>query len=246
VIHRNLAEATARASRLCADGFDATPYMSFGTRGFRFIRAAPPDAILIDLTQLPSYGKAMGVVLRENKLLRAIPLVFLEGDPEKAALVRAVLPDAVFAPWVRVAAAIHRAIRRATAEPMAPVSPRRPLLTKLGISDGKRVALLHAPKGFQLPEGSWKRGTRDNADVILAFYTSPASLGRDLPALAGTMRKGVRFWLVWPKRSGAASSDLSLPRIAEMVVLYGLTGYKICAVDEKWSGIAIGRRTRAK
>jgi hypothetical protein len=64
VIHRDTAEAVAWASRLRALGFAATPYLSLGAKGFRGIRQDPPHAILIDLTRLPSYGKAMGVLLR--------------------------------------------------------------------------------------------------------------------------------------------------------------------------------------
>ena len=65
VIHRDLAESASRASRLRANGIDAEPYMSLGTRGFRMIRAAPPDAIIIDLMQLPSYGRAIGALIRD-------------------------------------------------------------------------------------------------------------------------------------------------------------------------------------
>ena len=60
VIHRDTAEAAGWASLLRALGFDATPYLSLGAKGFRGIRQDPPHAILIDLTRLPSYGKAMG------------------------------------------------------------------------------------------------------------------------------------------------------------------------------------------
>ena len=42
----------------------------------------------IDLTRLPSYGKAMGVLLRQQKALGRIPLVFVEGDPDKEVLER--------------------------------------------------------------------------------------------------------------------------------------------------------------
>jgi len=88
VIHRDPAEAAGLAGRLRDRGIDAQPYLSIGTKGFRAIRTDPPDAILIDLTRLPSYGKAMGVLIRQHKLLRSIPLVFVEGDPEKAEVVR--------------------------------------------------------------------------------------------------------------------------------------------------------------
>src|SRR5258708_6359456 len=157
VILRDSAEAAERAARLRVGGFDAEPYISLGSKGFRAIRANPPDAIVIDLTRLPSYGKYMGAMLREQKSLRAIPLVFIEGDPEKSAQVRAILPDAGFAQWVDADAAIRKAIRRAPADPMPPIPPRTPLLVKLGIRESSRVALLHGPRDFRLPEAACQR-----------------------------------------------------------------------------------------
>ena len=242
VIHREAVEAAAWASRLRAGGFDAEAYTGLGPKGFRGIRAAPPDAILIDLTRLPSYGKYMGAALREQKALRTIPLVFVKGDPEKTAQVRAMLPDAVYTDWRNAAAAIHKAIHNAPAEPLKPKIWHRPLLDKLGIAENSRVALVHAPKDFRLPEGGWHRAQPGKAGVILAFYPSSAALGRDLPTLAATLREGLRLWILWPKKSGSTPSDLTMPRIREMAQLYGLTDYKVCAVDEKWSGMVLGRR----
>jgi hypothetical protein len=245
VIHRDPAEAVSRAARLCSAGFEAEPYMSPGSKGFRSIRATPPEAIVIDLTSMPSYGRYMGAMLREQKSLRTIPLVFVEGDPEKTAKVRETLPDAVFAPWTKIGPAIQRAIRRAPADPLAPVAPNTPLLAKLGVRDGTGVALMHAPRGFQLPTGRWKRAAIEEAGVIIAFYPNSATLGRDLPTLAATLRKGLRLWIAWPKKAGEGAADLSMPRIREMAQLYGLTDYKVCALDGKWSGMVLGRRRRS-
>jgi len=65
------------------DGFEAEAYPVLGSKGFPGIRENPPDVIVIDLTRMPSYGKVMGAMLRESKAMRAIPLVFIKGDPRK-------------------------------------------------------------------------------------------------------------------------------------------------------------------
>lgn len=243
VIHRDIAEAAERASRLCALGFDAAAYLSLGARGFRGIRQNPPHAILIDLTRLPSYGKAMGVLLRQQKSLGLIPLVFVEGDPAKAAQVRAVLPDAVYTAWAKVEAAIRRAIRQAPREAAAPRDAGRPLLTKLGIGAASRVAVLHPPEGFELP-GVRTQKQVGEADVVMLFLRSSAALGRELPELAGMMRKGRRVWVLWPKKASGTPSDLTMVRIREMASEFGLVDYKVCAVDETWSGMTLGKRRR--
>jgi hypothetical protein len=243
VIHRDPPEATERAARLRALGLDATPYLSLGSRGFRGIQQDPPHVILIDLTRLPSYGKAMGVLIRQHKLLRSIPLVFVEGDPEKAAQVRAILPDAVYTPWAKVSAAIQRAIRQAPQELVPPRVPSRPLLAKLGIGENSRVALIHPPDDFELP-GVPIQKQRSGADVVLMFFRKSAALGRELPELAGMTGKGRRLWILWPKKASGVESDLTLVRIREMASAYGLVDYKVCAVDATWSGTTLGKRRR--
>jgi hypothetical protein len=241
VIHRDPLEATAWAARLRALGFDAAPYLSLGAKGFRLIRQNPPHAILIDLTRLPSYGKAMGVLLREQKSLRAIPLVFVEGDPEKAARVRAVLPDAVYTTWAKAESAIRRAIRQAPRDALPPVHPATLPITKLGIGADSRVALLHPPEGFELPDIRIQKQVGE-ADVVMVFCPSGAALARVLPDLAGMMRKGRRVWVLWPKKASAVPSDLTMARIRQMASGFGLVDYKVCAVDETWSAMTLGKR----
>lgn len=243
VIHRDAVEATGLASRLRALGFDAVPYLNIGAKGFRGIRQDPPQVILIDLIRLPSYGKAMGVLLRHQKALCQIPLVFVEGDPHKAAQVRAILPDAVYATWENAAAAIHQVVRQAPREAALPRLPDTPLLSKLGIGTDSRVAALHLPDGFVLP-GVKMRKQADDVDVVMAFFSNSAGLGRELPALAGLMRKGRRVWVLWPKKTSGAASDLSMVGIREMASQFGLVDYKVCAVDETWSAMTLGKRRK--
>jgi hypothetical protein len=248
VIHKNALEARSICDRLRREGIEALPYPHFGPKGFRGIAESPPDAIVIDLMQLPSYGRAMGVLLRERKSTRMIPLVFVAGDPAKNEKARELLPDAVIADLLRLGPAVRRAIGRRPAEPVIPES-RVPLSQKLRIREGMVAALLHAPDGFEakltpLPEGArLQTGTQD-ADVILVFVKSPAALGRELPSLAREMRKGRTLWLVWPKKSGGLAGSLTMPKIREMCLEVGLIDYKVCAVDETWSGIAVAPRSK--
>jgi hypothetical protein len=243
VIHRDTAEATERASRLRALGFDAAPYLSLGTKGFRGIRQDPPQAILIDLTRLPSYGKAFGVLLRQHKSLGCIPLVFVEGDPEKAAQVRAILPDAVYTPWAKVEAAIRKAILQPPKKAAPPRHPDTPLLTKLGIGEDTCVAMLHPPDEFELP-GVRTQKQVGEADVVMIFFRNSIALGRELPAVAGMMRKGRRVWILWPKKASGKTGDLTMVRIREMASAFGLVDYKVCAVNETWSAMTLGKRRR--
>ena len=244
VIHRETVAAAELAGRLRDSGIDAQPYLSLGPRGFREIRADPPDAILIDLTRLPSYGRTMGALLRESASLRAIPLVFLAGDPAKTAAVKRTLPGAVFAAWSGLPAAIARAIERPPRKPAAPRPPARSVAQKLGIGSGSVVALLNRPEDFtlDLPPGASLHKQPGGADVVMLWSRSEAALDRELPSVARLMRKGRRVWLLWPKKTSSIESDLTMTRVRELAIGYGLIDYKVCAVDATWSGMAIGPR----
>jgi hypothetical protein len=251
VIHRKPAIAVERARRLCCEGLDAAAYPALGPRAFREIRANPPDAIVIDLTELPSYGRTMGVLLREQKGTRNIPLVFLKGDPEKVARVREVLPDAVFATWPKAAPVILRAIEGAPAEGAAPNVAATPLVKKLRIAVDSAVAILEAPENIRAILGPLPKGVQivtkmADADLALLFVKSAAALSRALPRLAAQMTRGRTLWICWPKRTSSMPCDLTLTVIREMVRPYDLVDSKLCAIDATWSATAITRRRQRR
>jgi hypothetical protein len=243
VIHREPEEAAALAGRLRDRGIEARPYLSLGTRGFRDIRGDIPDAILIDLTRLPSYGKAIGVLLREHKALGGIPLVFLTGDPKKTAAVKRVLPDATYTEWSGVATAVDRAMARPKSV-KAPRHPSRSVEQKLGIGTGTTVALFHPPEGYALPADA-RTAKPDEAAVVMLWARTEAGLDRDLPRLAKIMMKGRRVWLLWPKRTSGVETNLNMYRVRELAQGYGLTDYKVCSIDDTWSAMAVGPRRYA-
>lgn len=251
VIHWNASEAAERADRVRKAGFEAEPYSGPGGAGFRAIADNPPDAIVIDLGRIPSQGGAVGIAFRQRKALRLVPLVFIEGDPEKTALVRALLPDGIYTRWTKIGAALKRAMREA---PQQPVTPDifagysgTPLSKKLRIRENSAVALLHAPRGFKaklvpLPSGVRFHKRAGEADVILAFVRSAAALGRELTGLVPVVRRGRTLWIVWPKKTSALAGDIGELEVRKMGLAAGLVDYKVCAVDETWSGLAFAAR----
>jgi len=239
VIHYEPAEAPALAERIRREGFEAE-VAHRGMAGFRAIRASPPAAIVIDLSRMPSYGRIMGVMLRDQKATRMIPLVFVEGDPAKTPMVRAALPDAPVVSLLRIGPTLRKAISRPPTEPAPANHLGLPLLDKLHIKEDSSVALLHAPESFRDKLGRTpKRASAADADVVILFVKSSAVLGRELAVLSRHMRRGRALWVVWPKKASGVPSDLTSPRIVEMCRAVGLSGYKTFAVDETWSAMAV-------
>jgi hypothetical protein len=50
------------------------------------------------------------------------------------------------------------------------------------------------------------------------------------------------LWLIWPKKTSGIASDLTEKQVRESGLAAGLVDYKICAVDETWSGLAFAVR----
>jgi hypothetical protein len=117
-----------------------------------------------------------------------------------------------------------------------------PLPKKLGIKPGHRLALLGAPHGFELelPDGvSVRRRAGGKADVIVSFHTSRAQLEARLPALRAMMEPAAGLWIAWPKRASKMETDITEDVLREIALPTGLVDNKVCAVDERWSGLRL-------
>lgn len=123
-----------------------------------------------------------------------------------------------------------------------------PLVRKLGIKPGCRVALIDAPDGFSLtalPEDvSVRSSLRGRLDVIVAFSVARGALERRLPALRGALDVAGGLWIAWPKRASGVETDLGEGAVRELGLAAGLVDNKICAIDEVWSGLRFVYRLR--
>jgi hypothetical protein len=123
-----------------------------------------------------------------------------------------------------------------------------PLVRKLGVKRGARVALVGAPEGFslaELPEDVTVRSAlRGPLDVIVAFFVARRALERRLPALMDALDVAGGLWIAWPKRSSGVETDLADGVVRELGLAAGLVDNKVCAIDEVWSGLRFVYRLR--
>jgi CheY-like chemotaxis protein len=256
LVHWNVDEAAERVERLRKAGYEATPHSDKDGTSFRAIREAPPDAFVIDLSRVPSQGRDLGIWLRQQKPTRAIPLVFVGGDPEKVARARSFLPDATYTEWSRIRSALRAALQKAqSASPSDLAVPNvmqgysgTPLPKKLRIKEGSRVALLGAPEDFEntlgdLPAGvSIRRQARGQNDIVMLFAKSRADMERRFATAEKAMAEGGGMWIAWRKKSSGVSTDLTQTDVRRYGLDSGLVDYKIAAIDETWSGLIFARR----
>ncbi len=253
LVHWNADEANERAQRLRGAEYAVAFFRSdSGPAALREVREVPPDAFVVDLSRLPSHGRAVAVALRQQKQTRFVPLVFVEGSAAKVAPIRSQIPDACFTTWSKIRGVLRKAIERPPSTPVVPKTmdaySGTPLPKKLGIKPGFTVALLDAPEEFESrlgevpPDVRIRRDMRSAADLILLFASSQKDLLRRLPQAQRAMNDGGSIWIAWPKKSSGLLSNLSDRWVRETGLSRGLVDYKVCAIDDTWSGLRFARR----
>lgn len=123
-----------------------------------------------------------------------------------------------------------------------------PLVQKLGIGAGQRVALVNAPDDFaetlgELPEGvalSWRApAAKEPPDGVVWFVSRRSELRRRFPVLRARMAPAGSLWVCWPKRASGVATDMTEHAIREVALPTGLVDNKVCAVDATWSGLRL-------
>jgi CheY-like chemotaxis protein len=255
LINGSSADAAQRIRDLEDAGYRVVHDDNVGPASLRAIRDDPPDAVVIDLSRTPSRGRDFALALRHHSGTRRVPIVFAGGDPSNVVRVKKLLPDAVYTPWSRIRSSLRRAIARPPADPIAPRSllagyEGTPLPKKLGIRPDSVVALSGEPPGFarrlgRLPEGTTVRcRVRGACDLIVWFTDSRRDLERRIGRMRDALSAGGSLWIAWPKKASGVPSDVTQEDVRAVGLAAGLVDYKICSIDDTWSGLRFALRKR--
>jgi CheY-like chemotaxis protein len=251
LIHWNKEEAKERAARLTKLKHKTDILFDSEKRDLKKTRESPPDLFLIDLSRLPSQGREIAGYLRRLKSTRNVPVLFVGGDAQRVASARKLIPDAQFTEWPDIKVAIPSAIRNAPATPVVPGTMAdysgSPLPKKLGIREGHSVVLVNSPERFErkldpLPIGVQISEDPSAANVAVFFAESEAELIRDFRRLSKALPEKTALWIAWPKQTSGVRTDLKENIVREFGLSAGWVDYKVCAIDETWSGLCFARR----
>jgi hypothetical protein len=119
----------------------------------------------------------------------------------------------------------------------------RPLVAKLGIKAGQRIAILQPPADYaailgELPGGVVPLATlQPGLDLIHFFTTSRGELETHFPQLAGALTRSGKLWISWPKRAAKVATDLDENVVRAIGLANGLVDVKVAAIDFIWSGL---------
>ena len=121
-----------------------------------------------------------------------------------------------------------------------------PLVKKLGIKPASSLSLLSAPDGFTRLLTGLPRDVRilrrvaPPADLTIWFVTARRDLDRRVASVAARMGGGL--WIAWPKKASGMKTDLTENLVRDAGLMNGLVDFKVCAIDETWSGLRFARR----
>lgn len=120
-----------------------------------------------------------------------------------------------------------------------------PLAKKLGIKDGFTVLTIDAPDNYRelvepLPAKA-RITTRvtDSVDLVHFFTNSRDDLFRGLSTYKKLIKQDGTIWVSWYKRAAKLPTEITEDTIREACLPLGLVDVKVCAVDEKWSGLKL-------
>jgi hypothetical protein len=120
-----------------------------------------------------------------------------------------------------------------------------PLAKKLGLKPGMRAWFLDMPDSVRAEIDCDTLGlseqTAPSAGIEAAhiFVTRRDDLVRHITALRQLLAPAGFVWVSWPKKAAKTDTDITENVIREVALPIGLVDIKVCAVDEKWSGLKL-------
>jgi bifunctional DNA-binding transcriptional regulator/antitoxin component of YhaV-PrlF toxin-antitoxin module len=128
---------------------------------------------------------------------------------------------------------------------MTPGYSGTPLRKKLGIKAGFIVVTINAPNDYQellvpLPDSVKITDERRNAaDLIHLFTNSRDELFAELAKCVREIKQDGTIWVSWYKKAAKLPTEIIEDTIREAAFPLGLVDVKVCAVDNRWSGLKL-------
>lgn len=120
-----------------------------------------------------------------------------------------------------------------------------PLAKKLGIKEGHMIVAVDPPENYvellsPLPANvEIVEERRAEIDVFHLFTNSRDDLFRGLAEARGLIKQNGTIWVSWYKKAAKLPTEITEDTVREAALTLGLVDVKVCAVDEKWSGLKL-------
>jgi hypothetical protein len=120
-----------------------------------------------------------------------------------------------------------------------------PLAKKLGIKEGFVVLGVNLPENYgelvePLPEGvTIVTEPKTDLDLIHFFTNSRDDLLKGLSEYKNLIKQNGTIWVSWYKKAAKMPTEITEDDVRNTALDLGLVDVKVCAVDEKWSGLKL-------
>ena len=124
-----------------------------------------------------------------------------------------------------------------------------PLAKKLGLlttkAEPREIVLIGAPSGFRetlgdLPELAYRTCLSPRTALALCFVRSLQDLDSVIDMLVSSLPREASAWIIRPKTHHKPGFNEN--HVRDAALPHGLVDYKICSVDDDWSGIKFAWR----
>jgi len=97
------------------------------------------------------------------------------------------------------------------------------------------------PENVVLEEGTLAtaRVSALEADILHIFTNTRDGLFRGLADARTLIKQNGTIWVSWYKKASKLPSEITEDTVREAAFPLGLVDVKVCAIDEKWSGLKL-------
>jgi hypothetical protein len=120
-----------------------------------------------------------------------------------------------------------------------------PLSKKLGIKPGFTLMPVNAPANYlqliaPLPENVLLLDSAaGDVDLVHLFTNSRDEMFSHLAQLRRLIKQDGTIWVSWYKKAAKLPTEITEDTIREAAFPLGLVDVKVCAVDDRWSGLKL-------
>ena len=120
-----------------------------------------------------------------------------------------------------------------------------PLARKLGIKRGSVVFAVDPPEDYSellspLPDGAViTTSPQPGTNIVHLFTNRRDTLFAGLSRFRKLIIQDGMIWVSWYKKAAKLPTEITEDTVREAAFPLGLVDVKVCAVDEKWSGLKL-------
>ena len=106
------------------------------------------------------------------------------------------------------------------------------------------IGLVNPPENIAelllpLPDGVMLSSVSAGADMIHFFTNDLEELSQGLSEYRNLIKQDGAIWVSWYKKAAKLPTEITEDSVRDVALPLGLVDIKVCAVDDRWSGLKL-------